>query len=137
MMVCAGASVAFPVPRSGHLRPGSLARSGVLVCLVAALAASGGGHAGRAAPATQPSDWSANGPLGLEQGFTLQHRPTGHGKLTFTVGLAGSLAATAIQRGQTVWFGSLAYRGLVVTDARGHTLPAHMQLSPGRLLISV
>jgi len=83
------------------------------------------------------SEWYANGPLGLEQGFTLSHRPTGEGELTFTVGLAGSLATSAIQHGQTVSFGSLTYHGLVVTDARGRRLPARLQLSRGRLLISV
>ena len=83
------------------------------------------------------SEWYANGPLGLEQGFTLQRRPAGEGALTFTVGLGGSLARTAIQHGQMVSFGSLTYRGLVVTDARGRRLPAHVRLSRGRLLISV
>ena len=83
------------------------------------------------------SEWYANGPLGLEQGFTLQHRPAGRGALTFTVGLAGSLAARATQHGQTVSFGSLAYRGLVVTDARGRKLPAQLRLAHDRLVISV
>jgi hypothetical protein len=83
------------------------------------------------------SEWYANGPLGLEQGFTLRHRPAGRGELTFTVGLGGSLAAAAVQHGQTVSFGPLAYRGLVVTDARGRRLPARVQLSRGRLLIMV
>ncbi len=83
------------------------------------------------------SEWYANGPLGLEQGFTLQHRPAGRGALTFTVELGGSLASGARQHGQTVSFGSLAYRGLVVTDARGRKLPAHVQLAHGELVISV
>jgi hypothetical protein len=83
------------------------------------------------------SEWYANGPLGLEQGFTLRHRPAGHGALTFTVGLAGSLAARAAQHGQIVSFGPLAYRGLVVTDARGRKLPAHLQLAHNRILISI
>jgi len=233
-MACAGSSVAVSVPRFRRVRPGSLARSGVLVCLVGLLAASGGGLTGRAAPAAHASGWSqlplaargpvaaavashdpryrvspaadgltarnpaqrlqlrfstagvgvrlgagelqlglrsvgrgavarrlaavkpavsspnrtvyrraglsewyANTTLGLEQGFTLQRRPAGRGELTFTVGLAGTLAAAATQRGQTVSFGSLAYRGLVVTDARGRTLPAHVRLARGRLLIGV
>jgi len=83
------------------------------------------------------SEWYANGPLGLEQGFTLQRRPAGRGELSFTVGLSGSLAAGAIQHGQTVSFGPLVYRGLAVTDARGRTLPARMQLVRGRLVITV
>jgi hypothetical protein len=229
-----GTSVAVPYPGVGRVKPGSLARFGVLACAVGLLAASGSGLTGRAAPVAQPSAWSrlplaargpvaaavashdpiyrvspsasgltarnpdqglklrfsragvgvsvgagelrlalrqvgrdthgqrldeveprvvapnrtvyqrpgvsewyANGPLGLEQGFTLRHRPTGRGELTFTVGLAGALAATAIQHGQTVSFGPLVYRGLVVTDARGRKLPAHVQLSRGQLLIKV
>ena len=83
------------------------------------------------------SEWYANSPLGLEQGFALQRRPAGTGELTFTVGLAGSLAAVATQHGEEVAFGSLVYRGLVVTDARGRKLPAHVRLAQGRLLISV
>ena len=67
-MMCAGASVAVSVPRFGRVQPGSLVRSGLLVCLVAGLAASGSGFTGRAAPAAQPSDWSrlplaARGPV--------------------------------------------------------------------------
>ncbi|HEY2354729.1 MAG TPA: hypothetical protein VGH79_07530 [Gaiellaceae bacterium] len=83
------------------------------------------------------SEWYANSSLGLEQGFTLRHRPAGRGTLTFTVGLAGALAATAKQHGQAVLLGPLVYRGLVVTDARGRKLPAHLQLSRGALLIKV
>ena len=32
---------------------------------------------------------------------------------------------------------SLAYRGLIVTDARGRRLPASIELAPGRLLLRV
>src|SRR5436309_12513333 len=39
------------------------------------------------------------------------HRPSGRGQLTFTVALSGSLAAAPIQRGETVSFGCLMYRG--------------------------
>src|SRR5262249_55868791 len=83
------------------------------------------------------SEWYANSPLGLEQGFAVTRRPAGQGSLTLTVGLSGSLAATAAQHGQTISFGSLVYRGLVVTDARGHTLPAHLQLVGSDVLIRV
>ncbi len=230
-----GTTVAVPFPRYGQVRPGSLLRLGLLVCVaVGVLAASGNALTRPAAPVAQPSTWSqlplaargpvaaavashdpryrltrsaggltarnpaqalglrfsstgaavsanggelrlalrtvgrgdtvrrlgavdprlvapnrtvyrraglsewyANGPLGLEQGFTLARRPAGSGELTFAVGLSGSLAAAARQNGQTVTFGSLTYRGLVVTDARGRTLPARVRLFRGRLLISV
>ena len=45
----AGASIAVPIPRFGRVRPSRSVPCGVLVCLVALLAASGGGLAGRAA----------------------------------------------------------------------------------------
>src|SRR4051812_41600297 len=68
MVVCAGVSVAVPVPLFRRVRPGPLARAGVLLCLVGTLAASGGGLTGRAIPTAQPSDWSrlplaARGPV--------------------------------------------------------------------------
>ena len=83
------------------------------------------------------SEWYANSTLGLEQGFLLQRRPAGRGELTLKVGLTGSLAAEATQHGQTISFGSLVYRGLVVTDARGRTIPARLQLAGQRVLITV
>jgi hypothetical protein len=40
------------------------------------------------------SEWWANGPAGLEQGFTVSWRPVrGPGPLTFSLGLTGDLQA--------------------------------------------
>jgi hypothetical protein len=87
------------------------------------------------------NEWYANGPLGLEQGFTLSAPPARHaaGALTLTISLSGNLHAT--QSHDAVTFTgasqSLTYRGLVASDATGRRLPARMQLVRGRLLIGV
>ncbi|HEX5450682.1 MAG TPA: fibronectin type III domain-containing protein [Gaiellaceae bacterium] len=82
-------------------------------------------------------EWYANGPLGLEQGFTLPRRPHGVGELTFALRLSGSLARSASATKTEARFGPLAYRGLAVTDAAGSTLPARLELHGRRLLIRV
>ena len=88
------------------------------------------------------SVWYANGPLGLEQGFTLTKRPARDvaGVLTLALALSGNLRPTLAHN--TVTFtgaggASLAYRGLVATDATGRQLPARIELVQGRLLIRV
>ena len=55
-------------------------------------------------------EWYANGPLGLEQGFTLARAPSGaqRGPLTLAVSLAGSAHASLSSDGQSVDFGSSA-----------------------------
>lgn len=86
----------------------------------------------------------ANGPLGLEQTFTVPRRPvsaraTARGSLTIQVAVNG---ATATVHGQTVTLtGSggttLRYGRLSAVDARGHTLPSHMRVQGGRILLQV
>ena len=87
------------------------------------------------------SEWFVNGPLGLEQGFSLRHRPVGAGTgpLTFALSVTGSLARQArlVNSGTGVQFGALVYRDLVVTDAAGKRLSARFDRSEGRLLIHV
>ena len=88
-------------------------------------------------------EWYVNGPLGLEQGFTLSSRPAGHrnGPVTLELSLAGNARAVLSDGGQAVTFSragaSLAYRGLVATDARGRRLPAWLQLRGRQLLLHV
>ena len=88
----------------------------------------------------QLEEWFANGPLGLEQGFDIAARPRGRaGALTLALTLSGDLRAR-LRGGRVLLYGagaSLAYGGLVVTDARGRTLPAWLALAGGRLLIGV
>ena len=87
-------------------------------------------------------EWYVNGPLGLEQGFTIAARPgeARVGSLTLELGLSGN-ARGVVAPGGAVTFShdgrSLSYRGLVVTDARGRTLPARLQLRGRELLLRV
>jgi hypothetical protein len=88
-------------------------------------------------------EWYANGPLGLEQGFTLNARPAGlgAGPLTLGLSLSGNARAVLSPRQNAVTFSvggsSLSYRGLMATDARGRALPAWLQLHGRELLIRV
>jgi trimeric autotransporter adhesin len=89
------------------------------------------------------SEWYANGPAGLEQGFTLTARPAGHraGPLTLALGLSGNARTVPSRGSDGVTFShgasSLSYRGLVVTDARGRTLAAWLQVRGRQLLLRV
>jgi hypothetical protein len=89
------------------------------------------------------SEWFANGPLGLEQGFTLAARPPGLGGGLLTLGMrlsGDARAAVSPARGGVVFSGAggaLAYRGLVATDADGRRLPASLELRGRQLLLHV
>jgi hypothetical protein len=86
------------------------------------------------------TEWFANGPLGLEQGFDVAGRPrAGSGPLTFSLALSGDLAAR-LQDGALLLDGrgvALRYGGLVATDARGRVLRSWLELVGSRLLIRV
>ena len=86
------------------------------------------------------TEWYANGPLGLEQGFTVRARPTraGSGQLTLALSLSGM--HPVLDRGaRSVSFrgSSLRYTGLAAFDAHGHKLPARLELRGSTLLIRV
>lgn len=82
------------------------------------------------------SEWWANGPLGLEQGFTINARPTsGSGPLSLSLGVVGP-APPRLARG-AVMLGGLRYDTLIATDARGRALPARFALRRGQILIEV
>jgi hypothetical protein len=89
-------------------------------------------------------EWFANGPLGLEQGFTLARAPAGRqtGPLTLSLATSGNLSAALSDRGKALLLqrrghAVLAYRGLVANDARGRTLRSWLELDGGRVLIRV
>ncbi|MEA2411950.1 MAG: hypothetical protein QOC77_2511 [Thermoleophilaceae bacterium] len=86
------------------------------------------------------SEWYANGPLGLEQGFDVAARPrAGGGPLTFSLALSGNLAAK-LDHGSVLLAGkgvALRYRGLVASDARGRALRSWLELVGGHVLIRV
>ena len=86
------------------------------------------------------TEWYANGPLGLEQGFDLAARPgPAAGPLTLSLALSGNLAPrlrdnAVLLEGRGV---SLRYGGLITTDADGHVLRSWLQLEKGNVLIRV
>lgn len=89
------------------------------------------------------SEWYANGPAGLEQGFTLKRAPAGTADEPLTLDLALSanahpaLAANSqsftLQNGQA----QLSYGDLSTTDASGRALRTWLALEGGHLLIKV
>jgi len=90
------------------------------------------------------SEWYANGPLGVEQGFTVQHAPIGRptGPLTLSMALSGDARATLDPKLQSLTFAhaggpTLHYNGLSVTDANGRALHGWLEMDAGRLLLRV
>jgi hypothetical protein len=88
----------------------------------------------------QMIEWYANGPLGLEQGFTINHRPPGAngGALTVAIDLTGEFKASVGGDGSDLTFAgsdgaSLRYAGLTATDATGRQLRSWLELE-GRCL---
>ena len=85
----------------------------------------------------------ANGPLGLEQAFTLSAPPESHvaGTLTLSLSLSGNLRGSLAHGPDAVSLTgagvALSYRGLIATDAGGKRLPASVALAAGRLLLRV
>jgi hypothetical protein len=85
-----------------------------------------------------------NGPLGLEQGFTVSQAPAGAaaGPLTLSLAFAADARATLARGGRVVTLSRgghqlLRYTGLRVTDARGRQLPSRIELGRHSLLLRV
>jgi hypothetical protein len=83
-------------------------------------------------------EWYANGPYGLEQGFTVAHRPAG--ALTLALRVGGSLRPETVSRNAAAFVTArgravLRYTGLHAIDARGRTLPAWLSVRGAQLLI--
>ena len=104
------------------------------------------------------TEWYVNGPLGLEQGFTLVRAPScrgtslcgagvtqqgnGSGPLGIALAMGKDWSAEMEPDGKGVMLahGSkkvLRYRGLVAYDARGRELPAWMEVNGERLWLRV
>jgi trimeric autotransporter adhesin len=91
------------------------------------------------------TEWYENGPLGLEQGFTLAHRPgNANGRaLTLELDLRGDLVATLEPGGSALQLRGkdgnavLRYAGLKALDATGHELPSWLEIRGERLLVRV
>lgn len=90
-------------------------------------------------------EWYVNGPLGLEQGFTLTRPFPGSdgGTVVLALAFATNLRERLVDDGQAVVFETVAgrvlmrYVGLTAFDARGRALPARLSLREGRLRIQV
>jgi hypothetical protein len=91
------------------------------------------------------TEWYVNGPVGLEQGFTLDAPPADRsgGALTLVVGLSGDLTAALDPSGEGVTLSradggpALRYRGLTAFDATGRSLLASLHLTDGDLRLEV
>jgi hypothetical protein len=128
--------------RSGHgslrLTPSGFGRAGAIRPLRAVAPVADANRVVYSHPGLR--EWYANGPLGLEQGFDVERRPSaGAGRLLLSMSLAGDLRAR--MRGGTVVFSGhgtrLLYTGLVVVDATGRRLAASVRLVRSRLVVSV
>jgi hypothetical protein len=93
---------------------------------------------------SQVSEWYVNGPLGLEQGFTLQQAPSGRadGPLTLSLALSGNARAKVASSGESLTLSgpsgrSLRYGSLAATDALGRTLHSRLELKGQDVLLRV
>ena len=68
------------------------------------------------------SAWYANGPLGLEQGFTIPTAPSGHpaGALTLAIALSGNAHAALAPGGQSVTLSPRGRTGAALHGPDGH-----------------
>jgi hypothetical protein len=86
-------------------------------------------------------EWYVNGPLGLEQGFTLDAPPVGprEGALTLSMTVGGTLDAQLDADGDGLAFASssVRYDGLFAMDADGRDLPAWLELEGRTLALRV
>ncbi|HWE58601.1 MAG TPA: hypothetical protein VG228_02815 [Solirubrobacteraceae bacterium] len=139
-------------------RNGAVVRAGSGVSLQLGLEAFGRGHSLVGAKPSSPVSRAnsvdyrhpgimesyTNGPLGLEQGFTVARRPAGTGELTLIVGqvLGGAHITVApggtelIVRGSGAAVGSLRYAGLSVIDST-RRLPAQIMVAGRDILLRV
>ena len=87
------------------------------------------------------SEWYANGPLGLEQGFAVGAPAREGAALTLALDLSSNARASISRDGRTMQLArgthTLRYDGLLVTDASGRRLDSELELSGSRLLIRV
>jgi hypothetical protein len=89
-------------------------------------------------------EWYANGPLGIEQGFTVAHAPgrSAVGPLTVTLALSGNVLAKLAEhgRGLTLTHAGhpvLRYAALQASDSRGRVLRSWLALEKGRIVLRV
>ncbi len=136
-----GVQVASRGARLG-LRLAAFGEGGQLMALGAATPVARGNRVSYVHPWL--SEWYANGPLGLEQGFTIGRRPAGPatGQLMLAIAVSGNMRATLARSGGSVELSRrgrilLRYTGLSASDARGHALPSWLSVRDGVILVHV
>jgi FG-GAP repeat len=138
----AGLRIAAPGVAAGF----SLRQFGADGSLRPVAAASPTAHANRVyyARGEGLTEWYANGPAGLEQGFTVARAPrhAASAQLTLSLALASGAAHASLGKdAQSLMLRSgaheLRYGGLAATDASGRALRSRLALDAGRLLIRV
>ena len=89
-------------------------------------------------------EWYVNGPLGVEQGFTVEHPPPAPaaGPLTLAIGVSGNVHMSLAGNGRTVelTYGGrrvMRYSGLSASDARGRPLPSRLSLVGRRIMLEI
>jgi hypothetical protein len=88
-------------------------------------------------------EWYANGPLGLEQGFTIERRPhvTVSGPLKLAIAVSGNAHVSLGRHGEVAYLRHgrdlLRYTGLNVTDANGRALRSRFAMQAGGILLEV
>jgi FG-GAP repeat len=90
------------------------------------------------------SQWYVNGPLGLEQGFTVPRAPArlAPGPLTLSMSVSGDVHASLAADGRSLTLThaaghTLRYGSLVATDARGRILHSWLELRAGQVQLRV
>ncbi len=89
------------------------------------------------------TEWYANGPLGLEQGFTIERRPHGTASrpLTLAIDVSGNAHVSLGPHGGAAYLRHgrdlLRYTGLSVTDANGRALRSWFAMRAGGILLEV
>jgi hypothetical protein len=87
------------------------------------------------------TEWYVNGPLGVEQGFTLRAPPAGRstGRIALELRLSGNLTPAVEPSGRSVTFrgSSLRYSGLTAVDAAGRELSARIEVKKRALILRV
>jgi hypothetical protein len=89
------------------------------------------------------TEWYVNGPVGLEQGFTIAQRPgKANGQpLTLALALSGNLTATVDKQSTALSLterdgkAALRYTGLTATEATGRRLRAWLEVRGKQLLL--
>jgi len=87
------------------------------------------------------TEWYRNGPLGVEQGFTVRRLPHVGSQITLVARLGGSLTPRldggSLLLDNRAGRAVLAYGGLSATDASGRALFSSLRLRGGHLLLRV